>query len=299
MQRNNNPHLFRVPKVVTVIGRMDFVLDRCRGRKVLHLGCVDEGLTEERIKSGNLLHIRLMDAAKDVWGVDISVDGIELLRKSGIDNLFVGDIEYIEQIKELKQQTFDIILATEVLEHLNNPGLFLTKCKQLFSPNTVMIITVPNGLRLTGLGYTLKGYEFVHPDHNYWFSYKTLDMLLGKNGYQIEQMLVYSFFDYIAPLSRKISEKIREIFRVSKTQVAVEIADTKLSRKKHGLPFTRRNILETASFSVKWMLEFLIRRYLYHRNPFFVSDGIIVVVKPVMVPKKPFEACVSGQEKDV
>ena len=148
--------LFRVPKVETVIGRMNFVLERCKGKKILHLGCVDEGLTEERIKKGDLLHTRLMSVAKEVLGVDISAEGIKLLKEYGIDNLIVGNIEQLEQIEELNQQNFDIILLTEVLEHLNNPGLFLQGVKKLFSPDTLMIITVPNGLRLTGLGYTLK-----------------------------------------------------------------------------------------------------------------------------------------------
>jgi len=158
------PFLLQVPKVKTVIGRMDFVIDRCKGKRVLHLGCVDEGLTQERIKSGSLLHTRLMGVAKEVWGVDIGAEGIKLLREHGIDNLVVGNIKQLDQIEELKQQNFDIILLTEVLEHLNNPGLFLQSVKKkLFSPDTVMIITVPNGLRFTGLGYTLRGY----PDHNY------------------------------------------------------------------------------------------------------------------------------------
>lgn len=223
--------LFQVPKVKTVIGRMDFVIERCKGKKVLHLGCVDEGLTEERIKKEELLHTRLMSVAKDVWGVDNSAEGIKLLRTHGVDNLVIGNIEQIDQIEELNQQKFDIILCTEVLEHLNNPGLFLQGVKKLFSPDTVMIITVPNGLRLTGLGYTLRGYEFVHPDHNYWFSYKTLDTLLKKNGYQIDEMLVYSFFDYTIPL-KKISEKINRVFRGSKKQVAGGNANTTLNKTK-------------------------------------------------------------------
>jgi len=142
-----------------------------------------------------------------------------------------------------------------------------------------MIITVPNGLRLTGLGYTLRGYEFVHPDHNYFLIQK-LDTLL--NGHQIDEMLVYSFFDYTVPLLKKISEKIKQVFRISKTQTALEIAIAKLneSNKEDRLPSIQRNILKTILLSVKWVLEFLIRRYLYHRNLFFVSDGIIVVVKP-------------------
>ena len=71
------PFLLQVPKVKTVIGRMDFVIDRCKGK---------------------------------VWGVDIGAEGIKLLREHGIDNLVVGNIKQLDQIEELKQQNFDIIL---------------------------------------------------------------------------------------------------------------------------------------------------------------------------------------------
>lgn len=159
---------------------MNFVLNRCKGKKVLHLGCVDEGLTPERIKSGELLHFKLIDVATEVIGVDISKKGIQLLQEHGVDNLIWGNIEQIDEIKELRGHNFDIILLTEVLEHLNNPGLFLQGVKKLFDRNTIMIVTVPNGLRLTGLMRQIKGYEFVHPDHNYWFSYMTVKTLMKK-----------------------------------------------------------------------------------------------------------------------
>ena len=51
-----------------------------------------------------------MSVAKEVLGVDISAEGIKLLREDGIDNLVVGNIEQLDQIEELKQQNFDIIL---------------------------------------------------------------------------------------------------------------------------------------------------------------------------------------------
>ncbi|RLG44138.1 MAG: hypothetical protein DRN81_05195 [Thermoproteota archaeon] len=269
------PFLFRVPRVKTVIGRMDFVLQRCKGKKVLHLGCVDEGLTKDRIRAGNLLHTKLMGVAKEVWGVDISAEGIKILREHGIDNLVIGDIEHLDQIEELKQQTFDMFLATEVLEHLNNPGLFLQSAKRLFSPNTVMIITVPNGLRLTGLGYTLRGYEFVHPDHNYWFSYKTLSTLLEKNGYQINEMLVYSYSTYSLSLSilKNVFKKIVQVFRSYRAQTMNKTTNTVLQIRQ-------QDILRTILLSIKWIIELPVRVCLRHYNPFFVSDGIIVVVKP-------------------
>jgi 2-polyprenyl-3-methyl-5-hydroxy-6-metoxy-1,4-benzoquinol methylase len=158
---------------------MDFVLNRCKGKTVLHLGCVDEGLATERIKSGELLHFKLIDVATQVWGVDISKEGIRLLQEHEANNLVLANIEQINQIEKLRGHSFDIILLTEVLEHLNNPGLFLQGAKKLFYSNTIMIITVPNELRLTGLKRQIKGYEFVHPDHNYWFSYNVINLANG------------------------------------------------------------------------------------------------------------------------
>ena len=98
-KKNSNLHLFRVPKVETVTGRMDFVLNRCKGKKVLHLGCIDEGLTAERLNSGELLHFKLINVATEVWGVDISKRGIQLLQEHGVDNLVWGNIEQIDEIE--------------------------------------------------------------------------------------------------------------------------------------------------------------------------------------------------------
>jgi 2-polyprenyl-3-methyl-5-hydroxy-6-metoxy-1,4-benzoquinol methylase len=189
-----NPYLYRLPKVMMLQGRMDFVVDRCQGKKILHLGCVDEGLTEERLREKKLLHNKLISTAREVWGVDLNASGINLLRENGVSNLIVGNIEEIDKIEELGKHHFDIIVVTEVIEHLNNPGLFLQNVKTLFASDTKMIVTVPNGLRLTGLMHQMRGYESVHPDHNYWFSYKTLETLLKKNSYQIDEMFTYSFY---------------------------------------------------------------------------------------------------------
>ena len=258
---------------MTVIGRIDFILDRCKGKKVLHLGCVDEGLTEERMKSGIFLHFKLKNITTEVWGVDISEEGIRLLQEHGTDNLIVGNIEQIDEIEELKRHNFDIILLTEVLEHLNNPGLFLQKVKKLFASNTIMIITVPNGLRLTGLIHQIKGYEFVHPDHNYWFSYKTLETLMRKNGYHIEELLVYSFFDHILSFGKMVRKLWCRIFRRK-----VNLKNTNSTKK--NLQTRQQNILISVFLLLKRIPELLARKYIHKQNPFFVADGIIVVVKP-------------------
>lgn len=278
-QKNNNQHLFRMPKVKTVIGRMDFVLESCKDKKVLHLGCVDEGLTEERIKDRNFLHFKLMDVAEEVWGIDISEQGITLLKSFGVDNLIVADIERVDEIEELKKHKFDIILLAEVLEHLNNPGMCLQGLQKLFAKDTVMIVTVPNGLRFTGLNHQIRGFEFVHPDHNYWFSYKTLKTLMEKNGYHIDELLVYSFFNYILSASEIVGKIWRGVLskptpkKGKKTGRNIQVQQTK-----------QCNIIVSLYSFVKCLPICLVRKYISKRNPFFAADGIIAVVSPEKGP---------------
>lgn len=234
----NNPHMFKLPKVEITLGRMDWVVERCKGKKVLHLGCVDEGL--------------------------------KFLKAMGVNNLIQGDIERIGEGEDFKKQGFDIILASEIIEHLNNPGLFLQNVKRLFSANTEMIITVPNCFRLTGLRYKLKGYEFVHPDHNYWFSYKTLLTLISKNGYVVKEILVYSYSNYKMPSLRGLISKIES--KIQRRQSA---------EAQGKLRFPRRGSNPVASVisAIKLASAVLFRKVLYRANP-FLADGIIAIVRP-------------------
>ncbi|GEM_PF-542413 len=267
----DNPHLIRLPKdIEIVIGRTAYVLEICRNKRVLHLGCVDEGLTKERLEAGTLLHMQLLSVAKEVHGVDVSEEGLNLLRQAGIPNLILGNVEQLDQIPELRGEKFDVILATEIIEHLNNPGSFLQSAKHFFHENSIMVITTPNAYRITGFGYRLKGLEFVHPDHNYWFSWSTLASLLSKNGYQIIDVRLYSFIDYKRPLIRSL---VRRTVKKKSSRPA--------TNKKAGCApatsfLSRRKIIR----GIGSVVQILGRRLLYKLNPFF-ADGLIFVVKPV------------------
>lgn len=188
-----NPYV-KLPKVPVVRGRQDIVLARCRGRRVLHVGCVDAGLLEERYRLGQLMHQRLAQVAAELWGVDLDRQGIAAMRQLGFPNLLVGDICQLEVLEELEGRQFDVIVASEVIEHLLNPGLFLAGARRLMTPgSTELIVTVPNAFRVDTLRWLLRGVEYVHPDHVYWFSYHTITNLLHKTGFTIEHVAVYSF----------------------------------------------------------------------------------------------------------
>lgn len=263
---NLDPRLFRfrVPKKTPIEkGRYDFVLERCRGKKVLHLGCVDEGLLERKFEFGTLLHTELEKAAKEVWGCDLSREGIEELKKFSAGRFVAGDAEQLDQVPELRGQSWDVIVAAELIEHVDNPGLFLDSAKSLFSPETVMILTTPNAFCLTSLVFNVLGCEYVHPDHNCWFSWKTLSTLLQKNGYRICEQALYSYgvFDW-----KTFRKEVRKLFG---RFVGKRI---KTSREDEGSDTLGHIILNIMGFPLRFLC--------YKLNPFF-GEGLMFVVKPL------------------
>jgi predicted SAM-dependent methyltransferase len=258
-----NPYI-SLPKVPIVIGRQDFVVSRCRGKKVLHLGCVDSGSLHERFLRGELMHQKLAEVAAELWGIDIDADGISFLRSQGFDNLVVGDVCSLDKIPEFQERSFDIIVASEIIEHLMNPGLFLNAVEKLMIPgHTELIVTVPNAFRISTLIQLWYGVEYIHPDHNYWFSYATVTGLLRKAGFEIKEIYVYSFES-----TKILSELVSKFFRRKNTRMTPRL-------KAESSSFTSR--VQIIGY-LKLLLRRLVMRVLYKRTPFW-GDGIIVFVR--------------------
>ena len=105
---------------------------------------------------------------------------------------FSIDVEKINPFCVFKKNDFDLVMAPDVLEHLENPGMFL-KNLNYFSKKVSFIITVPSAFSLKRLGYlALTGREHVHPDHVAYFSVSTLTRLIEGSGFKIERF--FSFF---------------------------------------------------------------------------------------------------------
>lgn len=177
-----------------IVQRVDFIVNECVGKRVLHLGCTNYPYTKESIKNCMLLHHELEKVAEKVTGIDSDEKGITLLKDSGSANIYLGDLERLDDL-EIDEQ-FDVIIAGEMIEHLNNPGLFLTGIKRFMSPDTKLILTTVNAycaMRFFWYGLRGKGgrKEFVHPDHVAYYSYSTLKVLLERHGMQVDRFLFY------------------------------------------------------------------------------------------------------------
>lgn len=159
------------------LDRNKYLEEYCYGKSVLHVGCSDWPITQERLMDGTLLHIRLQRATRELVGIDLSEVGISALRTHGVSNVQVMDAEAIDLAGK-----FDIILAGDVLEHMNNPGRFLHRVVSLLSRDGEIIVGAPSALTINNIKAWLGGGERVHSDHTFYFSPKTLSALHGRFG---------------------------------------------------------------------------------------------------------------------
>ncbi|MBD2364217.1 methyltransferase domain-containing protein [Anabaena minutissima FACHB-250] len=145
--------------------------------RVLDLGC----------GSGNLSH-KIAQQGYEVVGVDDSQSGILLASQNFPDCRFVQASIYNLPENHLNQ-SFDIVIAAEVIEHLFYPRELLRAAKRYLKPEGRLIITTPyNGywknLAIAILGKMDSHYTVLWDGgHIKFFSVVTLTKLLKEEGF--------------------------------------------------------------------------------------------------------------------
>ena len=151
------------------------------GKTVLDIGCGNGFLGE---------HFKSLGAEK-VDGCDLSHEAISKAEK--VLNFAVEcDVETQSLQDVLNGNKYDIVVATELIEHLFTPEDFLENVRSILKPDGVLILTTPNFLVWTNRIKMLFG-EFEYTDtgfldrgHIHFFTYSSLKKVLYKKGYLIE-----------------------------------------------------------------------------------------------------------------
>lgn len=201
-------------KEFALVQRLDLIGRLCSGKKVLHLGCTNHPYTQDAIDNEMLLHFSLNKAAGELYGFDYDQEGIDVLTAHGMTNLYRADLEKLDDVEI--DETFDVIIAGEMIEHLNNPGLFLRGIKRFMNEQTVLVITTVNaycGMRFFLYGLKGKGgkNEPVHPDHVAYYSYSTLKLLLNRHDLDVSEFMFYDLGREHRVHSRKILNFINDV----------------------------------------------------------------------------------------
>ena len=161
----------------------------------------------------------LVDYCDSYRSVDIDVRG------EPVDA--VGDV----QVLPLKEQTFDTVFCTQVLEHVPEPQLALDEIYRVLKKGGKAIITVPH-------------LAYLHNEPHDYFRYTRhgLKYMLEKSGFQVEEIIpaggLLSFLGHIVstllvnltaaiPLVNKLTVFLNKYF-----VILVTATDNSLERKK-------------------------------------------------------------------
>jgi 2-polyprenyl-3-methyl-5-hydroxy-6-metoxy-1,4-benzoquinol methylase len=167
------------------IDRQAFILEKCAGKNVLDIGCADFPMTEEKARKGELLYTSIYEVAAKVTGVDYSPEGVAVLESLGYENLMVGDAEDLGALG--LKESFDVIVAGELIEHLMNVGRFFQGVRDLMTAETSFILSIPNAHAAKRFLRVALGSELVNRDHAYYFSQANIELLCERHGLEIEE----------------------------------------------------------------------------------------------------------------
>lgn len=158
--------------------KINWITKYTKNKKVLDLGCVDGSINNA--EKENWLHGAIKKNAKSVIGIDCLEDAVHKLQEKGY-NIICSDVE-----KFLLGETFEVIVACDIIEHLSNFGLFFEGIKHHIDENGVVLISTPNPITLPRfIRLIIFGWAGGGEGHTCWFTRKNMKELAGRYGFEV------------------------------------------------------------------------------------------------------------------
>jgi 2-polyprenyl-3-methyl-5-hydroxy-6-metoxy-1,4-benzoquinol methylase len=225
------------------------------------------------------------------YGVDSDESSIDYACTHSTVNLsFYKDMSQIGNLK------FDLIIASEVIEHIDNPFTFLNEISGMLTENGRVILTLPNGygpseimstienlMRISGvfkiLRKILKGqlHELYSPHHKdtlavsphiNFFSYKSILFIITKSGFKIKKMesraIVCGFgFEHLLkhPFLIKINTNLAKYMPPQITSAWMFVLDKNLNFSNNNSYIYRRGLFETFRSNINMRRWGLSKRF--------------------------------------
>jgi len=109
-------------------------IPRQKSLKILDIGCGD----------GVLAYLISQKIRADITGIDIDFSAIKFARQQFKNqNIKARFLKSSAYKLPFKKQFFDVVIATEIIEHLGKPEIMLKEIKRVLKPKGKIIITTP------------------------------------------------------------------------------------------------------------------------------------------------------------
>lgn len=168
---NNYPIGYGADSAITII-RINELLDEFekfrKNNKMLDVGC-----------GPGLFLIEAKKRGWEVYGTEFTDKQLKYLKDKGINTL-KGKLTN----ESFEDELFDVIISSEVIEHINNPVEEMQQFHRLLRKGGLVYITTPNFNAIER--YLLNGaYEIIeYPEHLCYFTPKTINLLLTQSGFK-------------------------------------------------------------------------------------------------------------------
>lgn len=151
-----------------------YLVKSVKNSKILDVGCGTGGTSNAFLKFGYLV------------GTDLSIAALKLATKKGFTNILKSSLTNIP----LKDETFDIITALDVIEHMENDHSVLLELNRLVKLNGYVIITVP-------------AFQFLWSEHDVALSHfrryttSTLTKVLNETNFEVVRISYFISFIFL------------------------------------------------------------------------------------------------------
>ena len=228
------------------VGRRDIVLrllkrlGAAQSDSILEVGCGSGALVEELEAHGY----------DSVVGLDMSPLAVSAAHSRGVDSVVQGDATALEY----EDDSFDIVIASDVLEHLMNERLALSEWNRVLKPSGQLVIFVP------AFAFLWSQHD-VENQHYRRYSRSMLESVLLQSEFTIDRIGYWNAWLF-APLTG-----VRMIRRVIGRKAQVEQKDE----------FVEMSGIASAAFKTMFRLE---NAYLGAGGKFPLGVSVFAVARP-------------------
>ena len=170
---------------------LDLIKDAPKESKILDIGC-SSGIFLKDVE-------RLGFAVNNLYGIDISEQAIKNSKANGIPNSYVMDGQNITL-----SEKFDIIIASDCLEHLQNDNIAIANWKSLLKTGGSMYVFVPAFMSLWSYHDEVNMHYRRYTKAELKTRFANQNLKVVKSGY-------WNFFLFIPVfLFRKVSARLKK-----------------------------------------------------------------------------------------
>lgn len=158
--------------------KISFVTKECKAKKVLDLGCVQHD--PEFAKNKKWLHKAICAVASEVKGFDLDAEGVAALKDKGYDDIVVGDAQRFDLM-----ESFDVIVAGDLIEHLHNLGGFFESCGKHMTNDSKLLVCTPNPWHWQKWLRAFYREVPVNEEHTFWMCPTTMRQVAERFGLSV------------------------------------------------------------------------------------------------------------------